>query len=228
MLTWFYALTGRERYLRLLEETYQWMRSVEHPGPGGGWAYQFLPDGTEVFTAGYKPYRYDRPETWPRPHHPRWGKPRRTKVQLEDTEKVLNIIERGGLAALRPWYVGPARYTADQYLGARVAAARRVTDENLQVALVGRPGEGVNGAIRGRFLERVRQRWARPDLPDMSVGRSSGYGAVAGHNQGNSGETSTEKSLAKDQESGIDVMGDWTTRAVEVENWIDVPLAQFE
>ena len=25
-----------------------------------------------------------------------------------------------------------------------------------------------------------------------------------------------------------DVMGDWTTRAVEVENWMDVTLADFE
>ncbi|MEA3402503.1 MAG: pectate lyase [Armatimonadota bacterium] len=57
-----YLMTGDERYMRLLQETYDWYRSVEVPGEEGGWYYQYLPDGTPVYSTGFETIEID-PET---------------------------------------------------------------------------------------------------------------------------------------------------------------------
>ena len=114
MLSWFYGMTGKERYCRLLEESYCWLKAQEHPDDnplGGGWAYQYLPDGTEVSSHEYKVYHYDKPESWPEGVKAFYD---RFKVQLTDTELVLAQLKSGGLEALRQWYRGPKKYSLQE------------------------------------------------------------------------------------------------------------------
>lgn len=251
-LTWFYAMTGRERYRTLLAESCQWLRSVKHPE---GWAYQYLPDGTEVYSEDGEIRRYDKLNA---------SRRRRRysieKVQLDDTVQVLGVLAKGGLQGLRKWYSGPTKHTPEQYLGARLAAARRATDEGIVVPLAG-PNELNHGAIRGKYLERVRQRWMRPDAPGMP--KTDGIGRTGPFRQSwqsihNWTEPyrppfgwaqwqyvcdarlalgKTDPAAAATGGRGLeamhyyepwDVMGDWTSRAVEVEDWMALPLAGLE
>lgn len=46
LCAWFYVMSGEERYMTLMQETVDWIKSVEKPA---GWAYQYLPDGTPCF-----------------------------------------------------------------------------------------------------------------------------------------------------------------------------------
>jgi len=107
----FYVISGEERYMRLMQETVDWVKSVERPGKDGGWAYQYLPDGTEVFSHEYKVYHYDKPESWPEGVKAFYD---RFKVQLTDTELVLAQLKSGGLEALRQWYRGPKKYSLQE------------------------------------------------------------------------------------------------------------------
>lgn len=225
MLTWFHGMTGEERYRKLFEETYRWMRSVEQPGdpgvswardqdelirlyaedfdrfvsqlpklrhPSGGWAYQYQPDGTPIFsirTRGYDgaSFRYDQPEKWPRPgdiDQKNWAglvysaihPSGRAKVQLDDSQQVLEVMQAGGLEALRDWYKGPKKLDSGPYLQARLEAARRCADTELVVPLRGRSlEEGVNGRVMGNYLERVRLRLARPDAPWLPAEGTLGH-----------------------------------------------------
>lgn len=148
MLAWFYVVTGEVRYRTLFEETYTWMRTVETPGDAGGLPRSFLPDGTPVFSHNWKTYRYDRPETWPDPRRmtaaelsvwnnntqPDGGNrvsvqsaPHRAFEQkFDENQKIKQLLEVGGRDALRAWHRGPTQYSDDQFLEARLAAARRV------------------------------------------------------------------------------------------------------
>ena len=268
MLTWFYTATGNDRYLNLLQETYNWMRSVEKPG---GWSYQYLPDGTEVFTWKETVYRYDKPDTWHKKMQRSeyegentdeiWGKYRRNKVQLDDTDKILNVLNTGGLAALKNWYIGPTKFSPPQYLKTRLAAARRVTDENFEVILEGgKESLGINGSIKGKFLKRVRKRWARPfafSLPRQCNGKIGLFRQTwppmhdtigpyrppigwaqwqyvwdvklaLGLIEPDKAATGGRGLQAMHYYEPWDVMGDWTTRAIEVEDWLNIPLAEYE
>ena len=57
LLAWFYALTGESRYRDLFRQAYHWTKSVQKPE---GWAYQYLPDGTPVFSTLFDLYRHRR------------------------------------------------------------------------------------------------------------------------------------------------------------------------
>jgi len=263
MLTWFYGMTGEERYRKLLAESYRWLKAQEHPDDyplGGGWAYQYLPDGSEVFTWRGKIYRYDRPKTWPREWaNAPWKKINRAKVQVTDTEKVLAQLKAGGREALRKWYSGPKKYSPQEYLAVRLAAARRCSDEDLVVPVRGKSlAEGVNGRVMGKYLQRVRRRLARPDAPGLpkegTLHGRKGLDRQSWHSIHTWNEPyrppygwaqwqyvwdvrlatgKIDPDTAVTGGRGLEVMhywprwdvqGDWTTRAVEVEDWMDVPL----
>ncbi len=266
MLTWFYGMTGKERYRKLLAESYTWLKAQEHPDDhprGGGWAYQYLPDGSEIFTSGGKIYRYDKPKTWPK-DSPSWvGKYHRSKVQVADTEKVLAQLKSGGPDALRKWYSGPKKYSPKQYLAVRLAAARRCSDEELVVPLRGKSlKEGQNGSVKGKYLQRVRRRLARPDAPGLppkgTLHNRAGLDRQSWHSIHTWNEPyrppygwaqwqyvwdvrlatgKIDPDTAVTGGRGLEVMhywprwdvqGDWTTRAVEVEDWMNVPLGAAE
>ena len=266
MLTWLYGMTGKERYRTLLQESYTWLKAQEHPSDhprGGGWAYQFLSDGSEAFTHGGRIYRYDQPKTWPK-DAPSWvGKYHRSKVQVTDTEKVVAQLKSGGLEALRQWYRGPKKYSPKEYLEARLAAARRCSDEDLVVPLRGKSlEEGENGSVKGKYLARVRERLARPDAPGLpeegtlhrrkGLDRQSWYSIhtwnepyrppygwaqwqyvwdvrlAQGKIDPDTAVTGGRGLEAMHYYPRWDVLGDWTARAVETEDWMNVPLGQFD
>ena len=269
MLTWFFGMTANERYLRLLTESHLWYESIEHSDDdsrGGGWALNYLADGTEVFVTDGKTYRIDEPNTWPSGFQPRYY---RSKFSLKESERILRILNRTGLEGLREWYRGPTKYTHEQYLDARIAAARRCLDEDLEVPLLFLgwtrfyPRDiGLHNPPKGKYLNRVRQRFMRPDapwLPRQGARNRSGVDRQAWFSihaplsaryrppfgwaqwqyvwdvrlaRGDI-DTDTAASGGRGLEAmrhyeRWDVMGDWTTRAVEVGDWMDVPLAKFE
>lgn len=270
MLSWFYAMTGRERYRRLLTESHRWYESVEHAdGPlGGGWTLNYLADGTEVFSHEGKMYRYDEPQKWPKGVQPRYL---RTKFSLKETGRILKILEAGGLESLRQWYRGPTEYNPDQYLDVRIEAARRCADRDLEVPLLYLgwsrfyPRDiGLHNPPKGHYLDRVRQRWMRQDspwVPERGLHNRAGIDRQAwfsihatpsssGHYRPPfgwaqwqyvwdvrlaRGEINADTAAgggrgleALHHHEHWNVLGDWTTRAVEVEDWTNVPLAELE
>jgi len=131
LCAWLAAMSGEDRYLKLLEETVEWVRSVEKPGPDGGWAYQYLPDGTPVFTLGGVVYRHDRPETWPKEFpekHDGIQRYSRDNAGVGDAPKYLELYRRGGLRAIQDAFRGPVELTPLEFAKARLAAARRIAD----------------------------------------------------------------------------------------------------
>ena len=176
LLTWLYAATGEEKYRTLFEETIEWMLSVERPE---GYAAEYTYEGHEAWTQGYKTYRYDQPEKYPsagvKPGYG-WG-----KVQMDDSKIVLAMLKKGGREALQKRFRGPVKYDKQQYLDARIAAARRCTDENFMVQLQPLAKDDGSWLAHGHFVmrqyrERVRMRLARPDanLPDRDMAGRSG------------------------------------------------------
>ena len=139
--------------MRLMQETVDWVKSVERPGKDGGWAYQYLPDGSEVFSVDYKVYRYDKPETWPNPLPPKSGSPKysRDNGGAGDAEGYLACFRKGGREALRASFTGPVTLSPEEYLRARIAAAKWPTDE--------------------RRLQTVRQHPLRQCSPEMEPDR---------------------------------------------------------
>jgi hypothetical protein len=230
MLAYFSAVTNNGTGLNMIRESYDWLRSMERPG---GWAYKYTYDGREAATGAW------RDILTPAYHF-------RDKVQLESVETVLNAVQNGGVSALRNWRGSrPVVYNADQYLSARLEAAQRVTDEDLIVRLC--PMTEL-GPVTGKFLERVRQRglqapdldrgryvwrWWRP-LPEptnhgweiwqyvwdvrVALGKIDANTAAWG---GRGLESGGAPTLYYPE---WDAIGDWSTKAVEVENWLDIPL----
>jgi len=120
LLLWLYLAGGEERHMQLIQETYDWLRSVEQKD---GWAYQYLPDGAPVFSIGYKTYRYDQPATWPDGKNPYPYS--RAKVVLDAVPPVLELYRQGGREALRRHFRRPAQCSPEQHAAARLDAARQ-------------------------------------------------------------------------------------------------------
>jgi len=266
-------------YARDFEAFVEAVPGLRRKYPSGGWAYQYVRDGTPIFSirtrgAAGASFPYHQPEKWPRPgdiDQRNWPglvyhaiqPSNRAKVQLDDSQQVLEVLQAGGLEALRDFYKGPKRLDSGQYLQARLEAARRCTDTKLVVPLRGRSlEEGVNGRVMGNYLERVRLRLARPDAPwlpaEGTLHRRKGlsrqswqsihtynepyrppYGwaqwqyvwdarLALGQIDADTAATGGRGLETMHHYPRWDVMGDWTTRAVEAEDWMNVPLADFQ
>ncbi len=282
MLVQFYAITGNEAYRNLFQESYNWLRSVEHP-PGsehhlpdreakrgellkGRWSYKYTYDGREAHSAHNGSYT-DRLVDGPIDHN--------DNVHLENMKLVYDIMEEGGLDALRQWFgPRPTHYDEHQYREARIEAAERVVDEDREVVLqtlelgddyeagfAQEPGAYYHDRMRGNFLERVRKRLMAPNseyLPEESppFGATGLARRIWRPNPGRSpykptygwatwqyvwdvrlalGEIDAETAArgGRGREAAgppttffqpWDVRGDWTTRALEVEDWLAIPL----
>ncbi len=189
---WFYLITGEERYGRLIQETYDWLKSVEHPE---GWAYSYLPDGSEVFSIGYKTYRYDQPATWPEGKNPYPYS--REKVQLGTVARIWEVYQKGGREALQKYFRGPAKYSPQEYLQARLAAAKEVagfeTLETLEKNLTSR-----RATLQYLLNVRLAQGKITPD-----AAAPGGFGVLS-------------------LEPGMS----WRNRVCKVEDWFDLPLGK--
>lgn len=252
MLVWFHLMTGEERYRRLFEESYLWLRHQEQPN---GWAAEYTYDGHAAWTHDFKSYRYDQPETWPKAAKPGFS---RIKVQLDDAATWHRLLQEGGRDGLRRGLYAPVRADAEGYAAARLAAAMRCADEELVLRLADLTKNDVAGAIDSRYLERVRLRLAAPDAKALPAKDGMGRSGLtrqswwSPHNWAEpyrpppgwaSWQFTWDARLARGQIDakaalpggrGLelmhlwpdwDVMGDWTTRCLAVEDWMAVPLA---
>ena len=259
LLTWFYAMTGDEKYGKLFMESYTWLKAQEQPD---GWAAEYSYEGLPVWSQDYKTYRYDQPQTWPEKlmHvEVRDGKPwyNRVKVQMDDSKIIHDLIQKGGLETLVQWHKSPVQLSDEQYLAARLAAAKRCTDEQLTVPLQNLIEPAKQTSIQANYLERVRLRLAAPDAkglpPSDSIGRKEmtrqswhgphtwaepyhppfgwaswqyvwdarlALGLIKADTIASGGRGLEIMHLWP----AWDVMGDWTTRCIKVENWLNVPL----
>lgn len=116
MCLWMYLMTGNERYMKLLQETYDWYRAVEVPGPDGGWYYQYLPDGTPATSDDYKTIPID-------PKDPNAPKPSRGKLQLTGLERTLTQYRELGPEKFRESFVGSVELTPEDIAARRKSAA---------------------------------------------------------------------------------------------------------
>lgn len=261
LVMWFYTATGDEKYRRLLEESTEWMLSMEHPE---GYAAEYTYDGHEAWTQDYITYRYDQPETHPDKVKHTWvkdGKPWYgwDKVQMDDSEIVMAMLKKGGRKVLRERFRGPVKYDDKQYLKARIEAAKRCTDESFMVQL--QPLEQGDGTwlahghfVMGKYLERVRERLARPDaeLPAKDMAGRSGLcrqswkSQLAGYNivpygwsqwqyvwDVNLALGKIDPDAAAKGGMGLeserlaqrwDMMWHWESRCIDVEDWLDIPI----
>jgi len=231
MLTYFSAVMNKDVGLNMVREAYDWMRYVEHRD---GWSYKYTYDGREAHTGAYRNIL-------------RSDAHGRGKVILDCVEKVLDVTEEGGLEALRKWYrPRPVKFNAEQYRAARIEAARRATDEDLTVRLCSMEELA---PVMGNFLERVRQRPAR----SSQLGRREGWVWLWWHKgrpmpyRGWAAwqyvwdvrvalgkiDADTAAWGGRGLESAgaptwffppWDCVGDWATKAVEAEDWLDIPL----
>jgi hypothetical protein len=187
------------------------------------------------------------------------GKPwyNRVKVQMDDSRIIHDLIQKGGLEKLVQWHKSPVQLSDEQYLAARLAAAKRCTDEQLTVPLQNLIEPGKQTTIQANYLERVRLRLAAPDVKGLPVSDSIGrkemtrqswhgphtwaepyhppfgwaswqyvwdarlaLGLIKANTMASGGRGLEIMHLWP----AWDVMGDWTTRCIKVENWLKVPL----
>jgi len=240
VLMYFYAVTGDEVYRNLLFEGRDWLRSVEAKP---GWASEYTFDGRPSVSEGYRVRILDPQDRFAHVT---------SKVILETINPVIELIKRDGRKGLRAWYgPRPTRYDKKQYLAARLAAARRVTDERRVVRLWSMKEHAV---VQGKFLERVRSRplnpkglarkpydngyfWRfwRPVQPKAAPPRGWAAWQYVWDVRVARGEIDADTAAWGGR--GIegygaptwffepwDMAGDWSTLAVEVEDWLDIPL----
>ena len=222
MMMWFYVMTKEERFRILYEETVSWLISKKHPNgkrapkhewfTGAtlspfGWPSEYLPDGTEAWTSGYKSYQYKKPSTWPKElknlglfngGHPKYTT---KKVQLEGAEKMLAILKTDGLQGWCQLFDGNAQWSSQEFIQKRIEAALRC----------------INTTKVPKFLD---QKWQYVWDYRLAIGKIKlKHASYGGHG------------LLKWTESFTDLWDvhyDWTSRVIIVDNWLDVPIPKLQ
>ncbi len=133
--------TGNQRYMDLLQETYDWYRSVEAPGEDGGWYYQYLPDGRPCTSREFKTVVID-------PDHPDGvaltelgdpdstvvldaddpdaPRPSRAKLRLDAIQRDLEAYHELGPEGYRQSLIGSSELSDEDYLELRKSALSQV------------------------------------------------------------------------------------------------------
>ncbi len=198
-----YLLTGNERYMRLLQETYDWYRSVEVPGDEGGWYYQYLPDGTPVYSDNFETIAIDT-------NDPNAPKPSREKLYLSGIERDLSAWREAGPAAWRQSFVGTDEVSAEQYMARRRAALQWLRENQeavgAEVAAMEREGQ----LTEGRRIAHVGSGHLTQWLLEMRLARGVAPRSVC--LRGGTGPWDIGG-------------GGWRRPSVIVADWFDVPLA---
>jgi hypothetical protein len=135
-----WLVTGEQKYMDLLEETYAWYRSVEAPGEDGGWYYQYLPDGRPCTSRDYKTVviNPDHPDGIALTEYgdpdstvvldaddPEAPKPTRSKLHLSNVERDLQAYREQGPEDFRASFLGSSEFTDEDYLARRKSAIGR-------------------------------------------------------------------------------------------------------
>ena len=222
MMMWFYVMTKEERYRILYEETVSWLSSKKHPDGESapkhewftgtnlsllGWPSEYLPDGTEAWTSGYKSYQYKKPSTWPKElknlgllngGHPKYTT---KKVQLEGAYKMLAILKTDGLQGWRRLFDGNAQWNSQEFIQKRIEAASRC----------------IKTTKAPKLLD---EKWQYVWDYRLAIGKIKlKHAAYGGHG------------LLKWTELYTDLWNvhyDWTSRVISVDNWLDVPIPKLQ
>ena len=222
MMMWFYVMTKEERYRILYEETVSWLSSKKHPDGESapkhewftgtnlsllGWPSEYLPDGTEAWTSGYKSYQYKKPSTWPKElknlgllngGHPKYTT---KKVQLEGAYKMLAILKTDGLQGWSRLFDGNAQWNSQEFIQKRIEAASRC----------------IKTTKAPKLLD---EKWQYVWDYRLAIGKIKlKHAAYGGHG------------LLKWTELYTDLWNvhyDWTSRVISVDNWLDVPIPKLQ
>jgi len=167
---------------------------------------------------------------------------------LSEVRRALLEHKRGGRAGMLKYYSNPTKYTPDQYLQARIDAAKRVLDmrnRRLAFPFTGRPGYTGMSAMedfgfvgtKGRWYGKTGTKWgaafktAYPPsnvvwyqwqlVYDMKLAQGK-VDADAAARGGRGLETvATQTHL-----DSWDVLGEWGMAVHELENYFDAPLSR--
>ena len=222
MMMWFYVMTKEERYRILYEETVSWLSSKKHPDGKSapnhewftgtnlsplGWPSEYLPDGTEAWTSGYKSYQYKKPSTWPKElknlgllngGHPKYTT---KKVQLEGAYKMLAILKTDELQGWSRLFDGNAQWNSQEFIQKRIEAASRC----------------IKTTKAPKLLD---EKWQYVWDYRLAIGKIKlKHAAYGGHG------------LLKWTELYTDLWNvhyDWTSRVISVDNWLDVPIPKLQ
>ena len=159
-----------------------------------------------------------------------------------------SVTDNGDVAALRNWYGRrPVKYNPEQYLAARIEAARRCIDEDLTVRLWSLTEHEL---VMDKFLDRVRQRpakspslavnegwvwtWWRPTTRPVPYRGWAAWqyvwdarvalGKIDADTAAWGGRGLESAGAPTWFFPSWDTVGDWSTKAVEAEDWLDIPL----
>jgi beta-fructofuranosidase len=123
LCAWFHVMSGEERYMTLMQETVDWIKSVENLG---GWAYQYLADGTACFSLGGQVYRHDRPETWPQEFPKKHDGIQKFTRDNGGPGDALHFLAAWRKGTLKASFTGSVKLSPEEYTRARLSAAKWV------------------------------------------------------------------------------------------------------
>jgi len=186
-----------------------------------------------------------------------WGRDAETAKSAPDTfagagagntlcqvRRALLEHKRGGYEGLLKYYTGPVKYTPDQYLQARVDAAKRALDpRNVRLASMHEKGIssvptcGAMGSAKVRWYGPKKSKWGRAyeDRPDDPV-RSAWYqwqlvydtmiaqGRLDADKAALGGRGLEHWTANSTHLDSWDAFGQYCMRVLEVENHFDVPI----
>jgi len=254
-----------------------WKVLKESDGPGQwyqpGFPHAFLPDASNI--GGVLSYRMhpvypvteEQRKKWGHFLHGQggdlyhWGKDAQTAKTapgkfagagmgnaLCQVRRALLEHRRGGYDGLLRYYTGPTKYTPDQYLQARVDAAKRVLDER-NVRIASMPDKGIRPVEDCGFLLGAKGRWYGPEKTKWGRAYDDWlhypattafyqwqlvYDAMIAHGRidadtaarGGRGLEHWVSSMSN--LDSWDVIGPYDNHVVEVENHFDVPIKKVE
>ena len=236
-----------------------------------GWGHGLLPDGSN--TGGVTRYAMypvypvtaEQREKWGRFIHKDTGgdlyewaeRARKGEVppgkfagagggnNMSQVRRALLEHKRGGYKGLLRYYTGPVKYTPDQYLQARVDAAKRVLDPR-NVRLASLPDKGVRAVEECGHMLGMKIRWYGPKKTKwgkayedyiMQEGRHAAFyqwqlvydamiaqGRIDADTAARGGRGMESWVAAGTNLDSWDVIGQYDNHVVEVANHFDVPL----
>jgi len=256
---WHDIMTARDSTPESRKFWNEMYENVEQEGDYGryrpGFPHLYTAEGVCGTAWGYKFYPYDLKVMTDRAVKGGWGWPklyanligRSRGCTLVQPRRALLEVQRGGRKALTDYYCQPTKYTPDQYLQARVDAAKRALDaRNLRLAamhergirsvsdcgsLVGTkvrwygPKESKWGKAYEDFILREGKwpghaawyQWQLVYDAMLAQGRIDADGAARGGRGLETWNTHYDS---------WDVFGEWQMHVYEVENWFDVPIGK--
>lgn len=125
LCAWFHVMSGEERYMTLMQETVDWIRSVETPD---GWAYQYRPDGTPCFSLDGRIYRHDKPDTWPKAFPGKHDGIRKFTRDNGGPGDAPHFLAAWRAGTLPSHFTGPVQLAPEDYERAKADAAKGLAD----------------------------------------------------------------------------------------------------